>query len=84
MEEWKVFLTLAEILALFFLVGKPILTLNSTISVLTTELRELRVDHDKQKEKSSAAHKEIYEHLTDNDITLADHEGRIKRLEEDK
>lgn len=82
MEEWKVFLTIAEILALFFLVGKPILTLNATITSVSTMLNQLKKDHDEQKEKSSATHKEFYKHLGEHDIELQNHEVRISRLEE--
>ena len=81
MEEWKIFLTIGEILALFFLVGKPILTLNNTMTSLATTLNELKKDHDEQKEKSSATHKEFYKHLGEHDLVIQDHEHRIKHLE---
>lgn len=82
MEEWRVFLTLGEIIALFFLVGKPILTLNSTMSNLSTTLAALKKDFDDQKEKASVTHKEFHQHFDKHDRELQDHEFRIKHLED--
>lgn len=81
MNEWKVFLVLGEIIGLFLLVGKPILTLNATMSVLANTLNALKADYDKQKEAFSAEHKDFNEHLGDHDTKLENHEVRISLLE---
>lgn len=91
LEEWKIFLTLGEILALFFLVGKPILKLNGTLTSFREEIKYLReklAGHeqklDSQKEAASKSHKELWDHEREQDKTLANHEGRIELLEKRK
>lgn len=87
-EEWKIFLTIGEIVALFFLVGKPILKLNGTLTKLNAELSQInqRVSAQEtalkeQKEKASASHKDLWKHEAKQDEQLTDHEVRIKQLE---
>ena len=89
MEEWKIFLTIGEILALFFLVGKPILKLNGTLTKLEVQLVRAneRMDKqetelDKQKKHASESHRRLWEHETEQDKRLENLEGRLKRLEE--
>lgn len=82
MDEWRIFLAFGEIAALFFLVGKPIIALNTTMSILSATLAALKKDLDDQKAKASTTHKEFYKHFDVHDRELQDHEHRIKHLEE--
>lgn len=89
MTEWNVLLVLAEIIALFFVVGKPLINLNTTITTLKASVDSLREGLESQnkdlesfKSKSSADHKEFYQHLERHDLEIADHEHRLKTLEE--
>lgn len=89
MDEYKVFLVLVEIAGFFFLVGKPIIELNKTISTLIAEMKSIRETQKSQKdafesftEDSKQEHKDFHTHLEGHELKLADHEHRIKRLEE--
>ena len=42
MTEWNIILVLAELVGLFMLVGKPILTLNKTIAEFNAELKNMK------------------------------------------
>ena len=88
MDEWKIFLTIGEIIALFFLIGKPILKLNGTLTKLNLELEQItsRVSAQEkalkeQKEDVRTHRKELWKHEAEQDTKLADHEVRIKKLE---
>ena len=89
MDEYKVFLVLAEIAGFFFLVGKPIIELNKTISTLIAEMKSMREKQQNQKdafesftEDSKAEHREFNKHLEEHDLKIQDHELRIKHLED--
>ncbi len=89
MEEWKIFLTIGEILAAFFLVSKPLLKLNSTLTGIRgdiAQLREKSADQEKklseQKEQASESHRRLWAHESKQDERLSNHEGRIERLEQ--
>lgn len=89
MDEYRVLLVLAEIAGFFFLVGRPIIELNKTISTLIAEMKSIRENQKSQKdafesftEDSKAEHRETREHLGKHDLELADHEHRIKQLED--
>ena len=89
MDEYKVFLVLVEIAGFFFLVGKPIIELNKTISTLIAEMKSIRENQKSQKdafesftEESKAEHKEFNKRLETHDLALQDHEHRLKTLEE--
>ena len=81
MTEWNVLLVIGEVIALFLLVGKPLMSLNTTIATLRAAVETLNSRLDNQEAKNHEAHKDFYEHLEANDLTLADHEFRLKSLE---
>ena len=83
MTEWNSVLVLAELIGLFLLVGKPILTLNKTIVEVNTELRNMK---DKVKTLETNEHderNELWAHNSAQDKQLADHETRIRVLEKE-
>lgn len=88
MTEWSIFLVLGEIIALFAVVGKPLINLNTAITKLMTSVDSLN-DRLKNQEKdftafatkASETHKEFHEHFDRHDVTLENHEQRIRVLE---
>lgn len=81
MTEWNIVLVLAELIGLFVLVGKPILTLNKTIAEFNTELKNMGKRVDSLECEKHEAHRELWQHNDEQDKELADHETRIRVLE---
>lgn len=88
MTEWTVFLIIGEVVALFLLVGMPIIKLNSTIVSAVAQLKALRHEQEEQKsdykeftKKSEETHEDFRSHLESHDRELQDHEFRLKILE---
>ena len=88
MSEWNVVLIIIELVGFALLVGKPLLTLNNTITKLNVELSHINGRMDKQqkdlenqKEHASESHRRLWEHENEQDTLLANHEIRIVRLE---
>lgn len=84
MNEWGVFQTVTAIIALFVTVGAPVLKLNAAItkqSVLLSSLDEQLKQISKEK---TEAHKRLWDHNTKQDDTIANHEARIKVLENER
>lgn len=81
MTEWNIILVLAELVGLFMLVGKPILTLNKTIAEFNAELKNMKTRLGTLEDAKRAAHKELWQHNDEQDKELADHETRIRVLE---
>jgi hypothetical protein len=81
MTEWNIVLVLAELIGLFVLVGKPILTLNKTIAEFNTELKNMKARVDAMECDKHEAHKELWQHNDMQDEKLSDHETRIRVLE---
>lgn len=85
MTEWGVVGVLIAIVGLFFTVGKPVITLNTSITKLTVTVDRLQKDYDDLKKqahsevndlavKNSDSHRRIHDKLDD-------HEQRITDLE---
>ena len=81
MTEWNVILVIGEVIALFLLIGKPLLNLNTTLTELKSLVNSLLSDFNGFKNKASETHKEFHEHLEEHDIKLENHELRIQSLE---
>jgi hypothetical protein len=88
--EYQVLLVLGEVLGLFFLVGKPIIKLNSTLTEALVRLdavseqgKSTKSKVEQLEEKNSCSHKEIYEHLEAHDLILENHKMRLERLEDE-
>lgn len=81
MNEWSVLTALAAIVGLFFTVGKPIIKLNTSITVLNESLKaekERRLQFEKD---SCKEHKELWEHEDAQDKILAEHTMRLHDLD---
>lgn len=84
MTEWSVFEILAGVIGLFLAVGAPVLKLHSVV-VKQAVLTETLVDRlDTIAADKTEAHRRLWEHNTGQDEKIADHETRIKVLEETK
>lgn len=88
MTEWTVFLIIGEVVALFLLVGMPIIKLNSTIVSAVAQLKALRHEQEQHKSdyreftrKSEETHEDFRTHLEKHDLDIQDHEFRLKILE---
>ncbi len=85
MTEWGVVGVIIAVVGLFFTVGKPVITLNTSITKLTVTVDRLQKDYDDLKKqahsevndlavKNSDSHRRIHDKLDD-------HEQRIIDLE---
>lgn len=86
--EWDVFTVLVAVAGLFLSVGTPIIKLNSTITKLNVLLGQMqkRVENidgeiEDIRQKSKESHRRIWEHNTEQDDKLNNHETRIAMLE---
>lgn len=82
MTEWQVVLVMGEVIALFLLIGKPLLNLNTTLTELKSLVNTLLNDFNGFKEKASETHKEFHEHFEKTDTALENHEVRIRHIED--
>lgn len=82
MNEWNIFLVLAELLGFFALIVPPLLKLNTNITLLTERISTLSTDMKSLTSDNSEAHKRIWEHSEKQDRQINDHENRIIILEE--
>lgn len=88
---WTVVLGLGTLIGLFLTVGKPILKLNNTLTVLTSrmdaiekESREHESDLKEQKLHAHESHQRLWDHNKEQDDQLRDHEQRLGNLEKDR
>ena len=81
MSEWTVVTVIIAIVGLFFTIGKPIINLNTNITVLNESIKNLKVQTDKQDRDNTEAHRRIWRHNDEQDKTLAEHEMRLHDLD---
>lgn len=86
--EWTVVTALVVLVGLFFTVGKPILALNRNIVELNLTMKQQATDIKRnaeeikdQKKHAQESHKRLWEHNSEQDDQLKDHELRIGALE---
>lgn len=79
--EWTVVTVIIAIVGLFFTIGKPILTLNTNITILNEGIKSLNKRQDKFEQDSSKEHDEIWEHENEQDDRLTAHELRLHDLD---
>ena len=89
MTEWQVFGVIVALFSFVVAVVTPILKLNTSITKLTVTMESMSKDLINDREKSQDAHKNIWAGIdavekknTEQDLTLSNHEQRIKVLEE--
>ena len=88
MTEWQVFGDIVALFGFVVAVVTPILKLNTSITKLTVTMESMSKDLINDREKSRDAHKNIWAGIeavekknTEQDLTLSNHEQRIKVLE---
>lgn len=86
--EWQVFGVIVALFSFVVAVVTPILKLNTSITKLTVTMESMSKDLINDREKSRDAHKNIWAGIeavekknTEQDLTLSNHEQRIKVLE---
>ena len=81
MTEWGVVGVLIAVVGLVASIARPLLSLNTAITRLTTELDGLRKDLQTFSAKNETSHDRIWQKAAEQDETLDDHEHRITVLE---
>lgn len=89
MNEWTVVGVLVTLIGLFAAIAGPIIKLNTTIAKLTAVAERLEQEFNDFTEKNASSHRRLWSHneeqderLNEHDLQLADHDSRIKHLEE--
>lgn len=89
MNEWAIVGVIVTLVTLFIALATPMIKLNTAITKLTAVAERLEKEFSDFTEKNSSSHRRIWEHndaqderLAEHDLQLADHDKRIKQLEE--
>jgi len=82
LTEWSVVGVLIAIVGLIAAVAKPMLSLNASITRLTTLLDSLRQELHLVSDKNAKGHDRLWRKLEQQEETLEQHEHRITVLEE--
>ena len=84
MNGWDIVQVIVVLVGLLGGVMRPVRRLNSSMTKLNTTLNNVDESLKKQEEHSQKAHERIWEKNDEQDKMLANHEGRITRLEDRK
>ena len=84
MNGWDIVQVIVVLVGLLGGVMGPVLRLNSSMTKLNTTLNNVDERLKKQEEHSQKAHERIWKKNDEQDKMLANHEGRITRLEDRK
>lgn len=83
MQEWTVVGVVVVLVGLIGSVSSPLIKLNSNITKLTVAVDNFQRALDKLEGENRESHKNFYNRLDCHDKELAQHEQRIKALEEE-
>lgn len=81
MSEWTVVTVIAAIVGLFFTIGKPIITLNTNITVLNESIKNIKLQSEKNEQDNTESHRRLWNKNEEQDRQLANHEMRLHDLE---
>lgn len=81
MSEWTVVTVIIAIVGLFFTVGKPIINLNTNITILNENVKQQNDRLDKFERDSGKEHEELWDHENEQDKTLQEHALRLHDLD---
>lgn len=81
MSEWTVVTVIAAIVGLFFTIGKPIITLNTNITVLNESIKNIKLQSERNETDNTEAHRRIWKKNEEQDRQLAEHEMRLHDLD---
>lgn len=81
MSEWGVFGVIVAIVGLFFTVGKPIITLNTNITVLNESIKNIKLQSEKHEQDNTESHRRLWKKNDEQDKQLAEHAMRLHDLD---
>lgn len=81
MSEWDVVTIIIAIVGLFFSVGKPIIKLNTNITILNESIKNTNKRQEDFEKCSEKEHDELWEHESEQDKILAEHQLRLHDLD---
>lgn len=81
MAEWTVVTTIIAIVGLFLTIGKPIINLNTNITVLNESIKNLKAQSDNNERNNTEAHRRLWQHASEQDKTISEHEMRLHDLD---
>ena len=84
MTEWGVVLVIVTLLGFVSGIVAPLIKLNTAIVKLIDSVEALDKSLAALRESNSEKHGKMFEKLESHGETLADHEARLKRIEEDE
>ena len=81
MSEWGVVTVVIALVGLFFTVGKPIINLNTNITILNENVKQQNERLNKFEQESCKEHDELWEHENEQDKILEEHKMRLHDLD---
>ena len=84
MEKWDIVAVIIALVGLFGAIVAPIVKLTRAITQLTFAVETMEKDVTALTAENRAGHERIWDHQTEQDKQIADHETRIRVMEEDK
>lgn len=84
MSEFGVIVIVVAMITTAITIGAPILKLNTAITRLIVKLDNLGVDMEELERHNHESHRRIWEKNDEQDEKLADHETRLKVIENEK
>lgn len=84
MDRYEVVVIVVAMLTTAITIGAPIIKLNTAITRLIVKLDGLGADLDDLEKHNHESHRRLWEHNGEQDEKLADHETRLKVIENEK
>ena len=81
MDKWEVFLVVSALASFIFLIVKPLMTLNTTITKLISAVETLESSFKEMNESNSKTHGRLWSELENHEDILNNHEMRLHDLE---
>jgi len=81
MTEWAVFGVIVAVAGFLAVVVPPVVSLTKSITRLTVVVDRLSGDLEDQKTRSIESHKKLWDHNSEQDERINDHETRLQLLE---
>lgn len=81
MDKWEVFLVISAVASFIFLICKPLITLNTTMTKLISAVETLESSFKEMNDSNSKTHGRLWSELESHEEKLNDHEIRLHDLE---
>jgi len=82
MTEWTVVVVISSLLGMGAIIIRPIIKLNTTITILNETVRNLKGDIEEIAKKNTESHTRLWDKYNGHEETLKDHEKRIYSIEQ--